>query len=219
MSKMKNKSPYYKYYKILELSPNATLDDIKRAYRRLAKVYHPDLNPGSKIAEEKFKELLEAYNSLKDSKPYVQYPEYSYTQTTSTQEKYPFEQRIFDNFVYSAPLEEKIFLEIFLRINFYLSIIILLITPFFPGEGNTTVYSLSGSVLILFLFFISQGYWLTGWFFGLLALFGWLPVTLGECSWKVGIFASAAPLGAVISAVITWVFSLCFKQRIAKIYR
>lgn len=56
------------YYKILELNPTANLDDIKSAYRRLAKLYHPDLNSGSEVAEEKFKEILAVYEYLKDSK-------------------------------------------------------------------------------------------------------------------------------------------------------
>lgn len=206
-----SKSAYY--YKILELNPTANLDDIKSAYRRLAKLYHPDLNSGSEVAEEKFKEILAAYEYLKDSKPQIQ-PQYTATQPTTTQEKYPFEQDIFNDFVYYPTTSDKdIFLEIFLTINFYLSIIVLLIAPFLPGEGNNIVYSLSGSGIILFLFFISQGYWLTGWFFGLLALFGWLPVTWGECSWKMGIFVSAAPLGALMSAIVTGILFFCLKLR------
>ena len=45
------------YYAILGVPRNATLDEIKRAYRRLALKYHPDRNPGDKEAEEKFKEI------------------------------------------------------------------------------------------------------------------------------------------------------------------
>ena len=54
------KSPY----EILGVSPSASDDEIKAAYRRLAKKYHPDANPGDKVAEEKFKELSEAYRLL-----------------------------------------------------------------------------------------------------------------------------------------------------------
>jgi len=54
------------YYRILEVSFSASIDDIKANYRILAKKYHPDLNNGSKIAEEKFKELQEAYYHLSD---------------------------------------------------------------------------------------------------------------------------------------------------------
>ncbi len=52
------------YYEILGVAKNATADDIKKAYRKLAMKYHPDRNPGSKEAEEKFKEAKEAYEIL-----------------------------------------------------------------------------------------------------------------------------------------------------------
>jgi curved DNA-binding protein len=54
------------YYKILGLNKQASADDIKKAYRKLAKKYHPDKNPNDKVAEEKFKEVSEAYEVLKD---------------------------------------------------------------------------------------------------------------------------------------------------------
>ena len=54
------------YYKILGVSPNATTEEIKKAYRRLALQYHPDKNPGDKKAEEKFKDIAEAYDVLSD---------------------------------------------------------------------------------------------------------------------------------------------------------
>lgn len=54
------------YYKILGVNKNATEDEIKKAYRKLAIKYHPDRNPGDKKAEEKFKEIAEAYDVLHD---------------------------------------------------------------------------------------------------------------------------------------------------------
>lgn len=54
------------YYKILGVERNATTDEIKKAYRKLAQKYHPDRNPGNKEAEEKFKDINEAYEVLSD---------------------------------------------------------------------------------------------------------------------------------------------------------
>jgi len=54
------------YYKILGLSRNASQDDIKKAYRRLARKYHPDINPGDRVSEDRFKSLQEAYAVLSD---------------------------------------------------------------------------------------------------------------------------------------------------------
>jgi len=55
------------YYKSLEVSKNATADEIKKSYRKLARKYHPDVNPGNKQAEEKFKEISEAYEVLSNA--------------------------------------------------------------------------------------------------------------------------------------------------------
>ena len=54
------------YYEVLGVSRDATVDEIKKSYRKLAMQYHPDKNPGNKEAEEKFKEIAEAYAILSD---------------------------------------------------------------------------------------------------------------------------------------------------------
>ena len=55
------------YYEVLGIGRNADAKEIKKAYRKLAKKYHPDMNPGDKQAEQKFKEITEAYNVLSDT--------------------------------------------------------------------------------------------------------------------------------------------------------
>jgi curved DNA-binding protein len=67
---------YKDYYKILELDRNASDKDIKRAYRRLARKYHPDVNPGDKVAEQRFKELNEANEVLSDSDKRKKYDQF-----------------------------------------------------------------------------------------------------------------------------------------------
>lgn len=56
------------YYKILGVKKDAKADEIKKAYRRLARKFHPDVNPGDKSSEDKFKEVQEAYDVLSDDK-------------------------------------------------------------------------------------------------------------------------------------------------------
>lgn len=66
--------PHYKdYYQILGVPKTADEKDIKAAYRKLARKYHPDVNPGDKSAEEKFKEISEAYEVLSDPHKRAQY--------------------------------------------------------------------------------------------------------------------------------------------------
>ncbi len=61
------------YYKILGVPENAEIDEIKRAYRKLAKKHHPDHNKGDKAAEAKFKEISEAYSTLSDKQKRQEY--------------------------------------------------------------------------------------------------------------------------------------------------
>ena len=64
---------YKDYYETLGVSRNASTDDIRKAYRKLAMQYHPDRNPGDKQAEERFKEINEAYQVLNDSQKRAHY--------------------------------------------------------------------------------------------------------------------------------------------------
>lgn len=61
------------YYEVLGISKTASADEIKKAYRNLAFKYHPDRNSGDKVAEEKFKEINEAYDVLSDEKKRADY--------------------------------------------------------------------------------------------------------------------------------------------------
>lgn len=65
--------PYKDYYKVLGVSRNADEKEIKSAYRKLARKYHPDVNPGDPTAEERFKEISEAYEVLSDPRKRAQY--------------------------------------------------------------------------------------------------------------------------------------------------
>ena len=64
------------YYQILGISKDASAEDIKKAYRKLARKYHPDLNPGDKEAETKFKEINEAQEVLSDPEKRQKYDQY-----------------------------------------------------------------------------------------------------------------------------------------------
>jgi molecular chaperone DnaJ len=64
------------FYDILGVKKDASTDEIKKTYRRLARKYHPDLNPGDEAAEKKFKEINEAYEVLSDPKKRAEYDEY-----------------------------------------------------------------------------------------------------------------------------------------------
>src|SRR6478672_5513784 len=66
------------YYEILGVQKNASADEIKKSYRKVAMQYHPDRNPGDKAAEEKFKEAAEAYEVLSDTEKKAQYDRYGH---------------------------------------------------------------------------------------------------------------------------------------------
>ena len=67
---------YIDYYKVLGLSKGATTDEVKKAYRKLARKHHPDLNPNNKEAEKKFQEINEANEVLSDSDKRQKYDKY-----------------------------------------------------------------------------------------------------------------------------------------------
>src|SRR5256885_1074561 len=66
------------YYELLGVSRKASAKDIRTAFRKLARKYHPDLNPGDKASEEKFKQLQEAYDVLSDTKKRQMYDQYGF---------------------------------------------------------------------------------------------------------------------------------------------
>src|ERR1700740_3262180 len=66
------------YYELLGVARKASAKDVRAAFRKLARKYHPDLNPGDKSAEEKFKQVQEAYDVLSDSKKRQMYDQYGF---------------------------------------------------------------------------------------------------------------------------------------------
>ena len=69
------------YYEVLGVDKNASEDEIKRAYKKLARKYHPDMNPGDKEAEEKFKEINEANEVLSDPEKKANYDQFGFAGT------------------------------------------------------------------------------------------------------------------------------------------
>ena len=69
------------YYEVLGVDKNASEDEIKRAYKKLARKYHPDMNPGDKEAEEKFKEINEANEVLSDPEKKASYDQFGFAGT------------------------------------------------------------------------------------------------------------------------------------------
>ncbi|NBV40639.1 J domain-containing protein, partial [bacterium] len=88
------------FYTILGVERSASTADIKKAYRKLAMQYHPDKNPGDKSAEEKFKEITQAYEVLSDEKKRAQYDQYGHSQYTNMGQGggHPDMDDIFHNF-------------------------------------------------------------------------------------------------------------------------
>lgn len=72
------------YYDILGVSKSASAEEIKKAYRNLAFKYHPDRNPDDKVAEEKFKQISQAYDVLGDEKKRADYDRYGSTGNAGT---------------------------------------------------------------------------------------------------------------------------------------
>ena len=66
------------YYEVLEVTKTATVEEIKKAYRKKAIQYHPDKNPGDKEAEEKFKEAAEAYDVLSNPDKRSRYDQFGH---------------------------------------------------------------------------------------------------------------------------------------------
>src|SRR5262252_1983060 len=66
------------YYEVLGVKKDASDDEIKKAYRKLARQYHPDRNPGDKQAETRFKEVQDAYDILSDKAKRAQYDQFGF---------------------------------------------------------------------------------------------------------------------------------------------
>jgi curved DNA-binding protein len=88
---------YKDYYTILGVGKTATQEDLKKAFRKLARKHHPDVNPGDKAAEEKFKEISEAYEVLSDPEKRQKYDQFGaqwqqYAQTGGRPEDFNWSQ-------------------------------------------------------------------------------------------------------------------------------
>jgi len=71
-------SPKHDYYDTLKIPRGASADEVRKSYRKLARKYHPDLNPGDKAAEERFKNVQEAYDILSDAKKREMYDQFGF---------------------------------------------------------------------------------------------------------------------------------------------
>ena len=71
-------APKHDYYETLKVARNASADEVRKSYRKLARKYHPDLNPGDKAAEERFKNVQEAYDILSEPKKREMYDQFGF---------------------------------------------------------------------------------------------------------------------------------------------
>ena len=71
-------TPKHEYYDTLGVPKQASADDVRKAYRKLARKFHPDLNPGDKSSEERFKNVQEAYDVLGDPKKRQMYDQFGF---------------------------------------------------------------------------------------------------------------------------------------------
>src|SRR6202140_4941800 len=71
-------APKHDYYETLGVPRKSDTDEIRKAYRKLARKFHPDLNPGDKSAEDRFKNVQEAYDILSDPKKRQMYDQYGF---------------------------------------------------------------------------------------------------------------------------------------------
>src|SRR5215471_17691751 len=71
-------TPKQDYYETLGIGRDADAEEIRKAYRKLARKHHPDLNPGDKAAEDRFKKVQEAYDILSDAKKKQMYDQYGF---------------------------------------------------------------------------------------------------------------------------------------------
>src|SRR5579864_2118518 len=71
-------NPKHDYYETLHVPRGASAEEVRKSYRKLARKFHPDLNPGDKAAEERFKNVQEAYDVLSDAKKRQMYDQYGF---------------------------------------------------------------------------------------------------------------------------------------------
>src|SRR5215510_12474073 len=99
------------FYIILGLQRGATSSDIKRAYKRLARKYHPDINPGDRMAEVQFRQIAEAYETLSDPGRRQQYDTGGFTMARGEEVSFGFEG--FDFSVTASGAEASTFGDLF----------------------------------------------------------------------------------------------------------